>query len=405
MATTLETDMDNDRSNTSNGVMGSSWPTDTRNNLTLSTPATHMDNGSITTTMENETILQWNMNGFWNKYENLKILMEKWTPKVICLQETHLKPNKNPNIKGYTGYYDSKDANHAQHGTCILVQNDVKSEEIFVMTDLNATAAKISLEVETTVCSLYIPPSDINTKNKSKRVAAKMKDIIEQLPKPYLIVGDFNAYSMRWGSTRESSFGKELTEVIDNTDTIILNTGEKTHFSLAYGSESAFDLTLTTADLAPKFDWFVYEDLHGSDHFPIIIQSVKTTTRLTKRPRWILTTANWTKYKHDVKNYLEKNNNKNDIITITSAIIESAKNNIKITKETIQNRPLKWMNDDLRKLIRERRKAERKLKRPHTTTDIINYKRPQAKVRFELKKSSEKGMGRFHSYNYKPNAD
>jgi Endonuclease-reverse transcriptase len=84
---------------------------------------------------------------------------------------------------------------------------------------------------------------------------------------------------------RESPFGKELTEVIDITDTIILNTGEKTHFSLASGTESAIDLSLTTTDLAPKFNWFVYEDLHGSDHYPIVIQSTKPTSRSTKRPR------------------------------------------------------------------------------------------------------------------------
>jgi hypothetical protein len=45
------------------------------------------------------------------------------------------------------------------------------------------------------------------------------------------------------------------------------------------------------------------------------------------------------------------------------------------------------MNENLRKLIRERRKAERKLKRPHTSTDFINYKRLKAKVRYELKKA------------------
>jgi endonuclease/exonuclease/phosphatase family metal-dependent hydrolase len=435
MATTMERNMDNDFSSFSNGATSTSRPIsrsrkqiyrnaniydmeldqDTRNQHTPSNTATNPDNGTnpinpsngvigssrpdeVTATTQNtdtDTIMQWNMNGFWNKYENLKILMEKWTPKIICLQETRLKPKKNPKIKGYNGYYDSKDANHAQHGTCILVKNDVKSEDVLVMTELNAVAARISLEVEITVCSLYISPSDVTTVAKSRETAAKVKGIIDQLPRPFLILGDFNAHSQRWGGTRDSVFGKDLIEIIDTTDTIILNTGEKTHFSLASGTESVLDLALSTADLAPKFNWFVHEDLHGSDHYPIIIQSTKPTIRSTKRPRWILSTAKWPKYKNEVRSELQRN--ASCIQSITSTIINCAKKCIKRTKETIADKPLKWMNEDLRKLIRERRQAERKLKRPHTTADLINYKRLKAKVRYELKNARKKAWEEFTS--------
>jgi hypothetical protein len=82
-----------------------------------------------TTNMSYETVIQWNLNGFWTRYEELKLLVNKWTPAVLCLQETHLRPNASANLSGYKAFFDSVHSRHAKHGTAVYVRNDIKAEE------------------------------------------------------------------------------------------------------------------------------------------------------------------------------------------------------------------------------------------------------------------------------------
>ena len=41
--------------------------------------------------LQNNSILQWNCRGIRANYEELLILLDKYNPKVVCLQETSLK--------------------------------------------------------------------------------------------------------------------------------------------------------------------------------------------------------------------------------------------------------------------------------------------------------------------------
>jgi hypothetical protein len=89
------------------------------------------------------TVLQWNLNSYWNKYESLKLLIEKWQPNVICLQETRLKPEHKPKLKNFSGYFDSRQTELTKQGTAVFVSEGVKSEEVAIDTPLNAVAVKI----------------------------------------------------------------------------------------------------------------------------------------------------------------------------------------------------------------------------------------------------------------------
>lgn len=42
----------------------------------------------------NNIILQWNLNGYFNNVTELQLLISKYQPKTILLQETHLLPEK-----------------------------------------------------------------------------------------------------------------------------------------------------------------------------------------------------------------------------------------------------------------------------------------------------------------------
>jgi exonuclease III len=59
---------------------------------------------NLNKTNTDHNILQWNINGFYKKIDDLKRLIHKYSPLVICLQETNFSENHIAELKGYFGY-------------------------------------------------------------------------------------------------------------------------------------------------------------------------------------------------------------------------------------------------------------------------------------------------------------
>ena len=75
-----------------------------------------------------------------------------------------------------------------------------------------------------------------------------------------------------------------------------LNDKSSTYLHPATGSYSSLDLTLCSPEVAPDFIWKVDEDLHGSNHFPILVLEVGPS--IQQRPeRWTLHKANREQFK------------------------------------------------------------------------------------------------------------
>ena len=66
---------------------------------------------------------------------------------------------------------------------------------------------------------------------------------------------------------------------------------QRVDLSQAHGTFSAIDLSICSADLLTDFSWKVMEDSHGSDHFPVLLNSI-TAIPPNYQPRWKLNKAN-----------------------------------------------------------------------------------------------------------------
>ena len=55
---------------------------------------------------------------------------------------------------------------------------------------------------------------------------------------------------------------------------------------------TSIDLSICHPSLFLDYNWFVSEDQHNSDHFPIIIEQITFTTE-DQNPKWKLNRANW----------------------------------------------------------------------------------------------------------------
>ena len=76
----------------------------------------------------------------------------------------------------------------------------------------------------------------------------------------------------------------------------MLNDKSPTYFHLATGSFTSIDLCLCSASVFLDFTWQVYSDQCASDHFPILIDIVKSMPK-DNVPRWNLKKADWPKFK------------------------------------------------------------------------------------------------------------
>lgn len=89
---------------------------------------------------------------------------------------------------------------HASGGVAILVKDSLYATPVNIPSNIEFIAIRIYNRRPVTVCSIYIPP---NSNPDPTHI-----DNINQLPKHFILAGDFNAHNVIWGSQYTSRFGK-----------------------------------------------------------------------------------------------------------------------------------------------------------------------------------------------------
>jgi len=114
---------------------------------------------------------------------------------MLCFQETNLNIGQTSNLKNYFGYFKNRtNTARASRGVATFIKNNIQSHQINLQTHLEAVAVIDNFETQICVCNIYLPDS-INFSLQD------LTDIVSQLSKPYVIVGDFNSRNPQWGSS------------------------------------------------------------------------------------------------------------------------------------------------------------------------------------------------------------
>ena len=209
------------------------------------------------------TLIHWNCRGIRANYEEFQHFLTSCNPKIVCLQETFLKESNRIKFKHYQLYnHLKKDGNRAFGGISILVRKYTPQHQIHIDSELRAIAVKVTLRKPINICTIYIPPHNPITDT-------KINKLIEQIPKPHLVLGDPNSHSTVWGCQKTNKKGKNLEKVINTNNLCILNNKSNTYLNPFTGSYSAIDLTLRDPLSDMDYEWKVHIDLCSSDHFSI----------------------------------------------------------------------------------------------------------------------------------------
>lgn len=335
----------------------------------------------------NTCIINWNTNGFFNKIDEIKILINNLNPYLISIQETRLKPNQNVTLKYYNIFRNdvlTEQGQWARGRVAIFVKDDVKCREIDINTELQIVVVQIVFPHKITICNVYLSPDETIRED-------EINNIINQLPRPFIIMGDFNAHNSNWDNEHNGadSRGRKIENIIQHQGLVCMNSGTPTHFNYSSGKKSAIDLVLATPNISVLYEWSVYNDLCRSDHYPIICKPLihnQSPQNMTKIKKWLINKANWEKYQEiEFDDDIHCRDIEEKTTYITQTIKNAALNSIPQSSDTIRRHNVPWWTPTIQKCITERRRAERRAYRRPFGENLMNLRKAMAISRKRIK--------------------
>ena len=323
-------------------------------------------------------MIQWNCRSLRTNFTDLDILLKEFSPAVVCLQETFQSDNNIVKFRHYTQYFknSTKQDGTPSGGVAVLARNSVPQSPIITNSTLQAAAVRITLHRPFTICTLYLPPN-------APVSLYDLTDLLHQLPPPVVLMGDFNAHSPLWGNGSLDNKGKIVEDFAAVANLCILNNKSPTYIHPATGSKTSIDLTITDPSLVLDFSWSVYDDLLGSDHFPIILKSSGHRSEPTFQ-RWKLHKGDWGSFRDHCEKELTINNLSqlpNSITTFTKQLLDIADKTIPKTNPNSCRMRKPWFTDECRKVVANRKRALHAFSQNATMQNLNQFKIARAIAR------------------------
>ena len=204
------------------------------------------------------------------------------------------------------------------------------------------------------------------------------------MPKPFILMGNFNSHHTLWGCIDTNDKGRIIEDFITEHDLVLLNDKSSTYLHPATGSYSSLDLTICSPGIFPEFIWKVCDDLHGSNHFPIQVS-------VQQRPkRWKLHKANWEQFRVQCEQSIHPNafeDCENSAELINSLLYSAAEKSVPRTSTSPKHPNKPWFNDECKQAIEERKSILRQFNLRPTQENPSKFKIARAKARRTIKQS------------------
>lgn len=314
--------------------------------------------------MDTHNIIQWNCRSAISNKNDLIYLINNHNPYLVCLSETWLKPSFSFKFRGYNTV--RQDRFDGYGGVAILIKKNIPFIAVPISVPVNNDNFSIVAVSVNNICyiSVYIP-------HPSSLILNKINTILSTMPKPLVVLGDFNCHHESWGSFRTNSYGEQLLEILDSNNLCILNSGVPTRRTRPSEGNSVVDLFVCSPHLAPTFSCSVLPSTFGSDHFPIIISSFTSNHTVTtnnnhsyKRYKLkYVTDEMWQKFSEKIDENLSNiplthdTNVQSEILTET--IINTANLMFPSISRSRYTPCPPWWDSECREALKNRKRAEK----------------------------------------------
>lgn len=328
--------------------------------------------------------MQWNCRGLRANWEELLSLIARYSPVCICIQETMVGESTPFGPPGYHILYSYPLQDQGNRGgSAILVRRDIPFSRVRLSAPFQAVSIQLFLPRQYTVCSLYLPPS-------AHVERRDLDNLIADLPAPFLLLGDVNGRHPLWGDCTTNPRGVMLASVVEDEELGVLNSGDMTHFHSQTGIFTAIDVSLCSFNIILDFNWKVLPNLHGSDHFPIVLSSAKGEPR-TRLPRWRIDKADWQLFKQlsSTARSLDDFSSTGEAVAYFTTLLHSAAIlAVPKTSGHFPRRPMPWWTPECAASVKAKRAAFSRLRRHRGDPHYLEaFKRARAHARRVLKEA------------------
>lgn len=340
--------------------------------------------------MGTENIIQWNCRGLLKNLDDVYEILHDRQPSIMCLQETHLNSKNTNFLNRYMVFRkDRVGCTHSSGGVAIIALKSLACHPISLNTVLEAVAIRtIIFNKLITVCSVYISPD-------FSLVSSDFEALVDQLPEPYILIGDLNAHNPLWGSSRTDARGRLIEKFLTSSGSCLFNKKQPTYHNLGHNTYSHLDLAIGSAALFPCLEWGVGTDPYGSDHFPTSLTYLGTgPSSSSSHKRFNESKANWSTFTQTSQLHhtsIEHLHVEEAAQLITAHILDAAEKSIPLASSASCNPRRPWWNEDCRRARQAQNKAWGVLRRYPTSDNLISFKRAKAfgkRVRREAKRDS-----------------
>ncbi|GFW57093.1 hypothetical protein TNCV_1116211 [Trichonephila clavipes] len=324
------------------------------------------------------SFISWNCRGLRTRPADLKSIISTYQPACVALQETFLKSTMTMQVRGYNCVRRDVDGDTSPSGgVCLFTSNLFPSNVVTRHTSLQAVAVRIHIHSLVTVCCVYLPPNDVVS-------PVDLNLLVSQLPAPFILLGDFIGHSPLWGHDVTNSRGRQIEQLISAHCLCLLNNDEKTYFHAATRTFHSLDLAICSPTLLPMLNFEVANDLHNSDHFPLLVSHVNGAGTRFRPPTYHFHRADWDKFTRlaIITGTMVQNRAVVEaVFNVTEAIRNAADAAIPRTSNSPRKLCKPWWNASCQQAKKEQRRAWGIFRRYPTTDNLIAFKRAKALAR------------------------
>lgn len=215
-------------------------------------------------------IIHWNSRSLLPKIDQLKNFISKLDESVdmLLFNETWLNSSKNLKLPGFIVI--RRDSNRPHGGVAIAIRSKYKYKLINTPSQYHFQNILITVYIDSTsfdILCVYAPPPP-----NGKFTIKLLKDSCSKLvSNNYIIIGDFNAHHVSWGSRVNERRGNALHAHVECSDLVCLNDHINTTFAPFGQQGNVLDLVFATQVLSSSCTVSVLDDLLSSNHFPLLI--------------------------------------------------------------------------------------------------------------------------------------
>jgi hypothetical protein len=339
------------------------------------------------------TIIIWNCNGVIQRKHELEMFLHDNRIDIALISETHLTQRHYFFISGYKVYRADHPDGTGHAGAAILIKMSIVHHVLPLdpTTDV-VQAAAVSLKVNGTqisIAAIYCPPRFRNT-------SVELQNLFSQLGPRFVTGGDFNAKHPRWGSRLSNPRGRQLLNVILDSNCDIHSQSHPTFWPARRQS------------LPDILDFYVSKGISNinkrilaiselsSDHDAVLMELDAASSLVPFPPQFLYKNINLNEFKENI------NNNLNLQLPLkTSLQVEAA---VEHFTRVIQNAA--WSSYDthgqmrrlhsapsyphqIRVLIQLKRRARHKWQRTRLAVDKMEFNRLTNNLKSEISKIKE----------------